>query len=195
MPHDHGAGNGRLTRLFGPARPPRVLHASGRWRRRETGLSLIGAAGRSRFPAPPMAGLVEWGGRASTPPLYKEGEGGHHPTFLLHPSFFTFASSLHLPWREEVLGLRRWRLGSLLSSAALLPTSPRWRRQPREEGADTRLSYLGQLRSWPSRRQSPTITGWGTVASLVHSILLARHVSPMQVAGGGGGKPSRRRLG
>lgn len=42
---------------------------------------------------------------------------------------------------------------------------------------------------------TPMITGWGTVTSPVPLTLLARHVPFMHVAGGGGGKPGRCRLG
>ena len=50
-----------------------------------------------------------------------------------HPSF-SFCSPFHPPWREGILVLQRWRRGSLLVSASLLPTS-QWRwSQPQEEG-------------------------------------------------------------
>ena len=66
-----------------------------RWRR-ETGPSLVRAAGRSRFLAPLVAGLAERCGRGPTPPLYKEGEGGMSSRTLLSSisSCFCFFLSL-----------------------------------------------------------------------------------------------------
>src|SRR4051812_20590694 len=75
-------------------RPP-CAWGGRRWRQ-ETGPSLVGAAGRSRFPAPLVAGLAERGGRAPTPPLYKEGKGGMASRTLLSSisSCFRFFLSL-----------------------------------------------------------------------------------------------------
>src|SRR3954465_12195056 len=42
--------------------------------------------------------------------------------------------SPHLPWRKATLVLRRWRQGSPLGSAPLLPLHPWWRSQPLGEG-------------------------------------------------------------
>src|SRR5918994_74405 len=64
-----------------------------RWRR-ETRPSLVAAAGRSRFPAPLVAGLAERGGRALTPSLYKEREGEDG---IPHSSIFYLLLLLLLP--------------------------------------------------------------------------------------------------
>ena len=64
-----------------------------RWRR-ETRPSLVGVAGRSRFPTPLVVGLAEQGGRAPTPHLYKERAGRMASRILSSSSSFSFCSSL-----------------------------------------------------------------------------------------------------
>ena len=62
----------------------------------------------------------------------------------------------------------------------------------KEGGVEARIIYWMDSGRGLQGAHAPPITGRGTVASLVLSILLARHASFMQVAGGGGGKPGHR---
>src|SRR4051812_31242866 len=64
------------------------------------------------------------------------GGGGTENRILSSPLSFSFCSPLsHSPWRKGILVLQRWRRGSPLDNASLLPPHPWWQSQPQgEEG-------------------------------------------------------------
>src|SRR3954463_4087538 len=77
---------------------------------------------------------LDWLSGAVEPPpgsfIRSEKGGDGNPHSFIPSSLQLLIPSLHLPWRKGILVLHRWRRGSLLGSAPLLPLHPRWRSQP-----------------------------------------------------------------
>src|SRR4051794_32034232 len=107
---------------------------------------------------PPVAGLAERGGRAPTPPLYKEGRGMASRILVSLPPLAS-ASSFHSPWRKGIRVPRRWRRGSPLDSAPLLLLSPWWWNRSRGEGgggeAGAEVAVLREEEDGAARRLPP----------------------------------------